>query len=130
VCEGLDGMCFEEDPTPIHEWCDCEVNLGERHRSYTPPDGERECGDNQWELDFRQSVWPAPGNPNLGPVLSWWDLIIHCWDGETLTVEVEIDHGDGTDPDVIEDEAWNELYDTAEDIASTECRKCDPPRVS
>jgi hypothetical protein len=64
------------------------------------------------------------------PVKTYWDLIVSCWDGETITVDVTVTHDPGTDPQMAEDEAWNELYDTAEDIVATECRGCDPPRVS
>ena len=128
MCEALDGMCFVQDPTPIHDLCDCEVELGEKSTSYSRPDEERECGDNEWELDFKQSAYPAYGR--IGLVTSWWDLIVHCWDGKTVSMEVIVHHEPGTDPDIIEDEAWSELYDEAEDLAATECRKCDPPRIS
>ena len=126
-CEALDGMCFAEDATPIHEWCDCEVEMGElrRGRESVP---ERECGDNEWELNFNMAGYP--GDDRIGPVTSWWDLIVHCWNGEVLTVEVTVSHEPGTDPDLIEDEAWSELYDEAEEIAATECPPCDPLIVS
>jgi hypothetical protein len=58
ICEAPDGMCFEEDPTPIHDLCDCEVRLGERSTTYRPP-GERECGENQWELDWNLTAYPS-----------------------------------------------------------------------
>lgn len=123
-CEAYDGQFFQVLPERPHQDCDCEVQLvrpGTRTKSI-------DC-ENEWEIDYVGNTRYGPGGLGL---ITHWQITVTCWDGAEYTSIEDVDHGD--DPDLwelsvedLEGEAWNELYERAEEIAADNCRTdCEP----
>jgi hypothetical protein len=131
-CMALTGTQWTERPARPHDHCECEiVTLG-------PDDGrQRACGDNHWSFEKL-----ADGTMNYGPAddFGWewgFTVTIDCWDGRTWDAEVWVDMGYDRDwPPTVEafqdmdDFAWSELHDQAEELAALVCTPCTQELVS
>jgi hypothetical protein len=124
-CEALDGRFSQFLPDRPHEKCDCEIRftrIGTRTSSTS-------C-ENAWEMRWVGNTRYGPG---YGGLITHWQITVTCWDGSVFDTIEDVDHGDdsGLSADDMEAEAWNELYDRAEEIAAQNCRSdCEPPRIS
>jgi hypothetical protein len=127
-CEALDGTFFQVVPERPHDKCDCEIRftrLGTRQSS--------ENCENEWDIGH-------VGNTHYGSggygVITHSQITVYCWDGAVFDTIADVDHGDDAslvdqDWEVYEAEAWNDLYDEAEEIAGQNCSPdCGPPLIS
>jgi len=120
-CEALDGHLMPYLQVPVHPHCDCEVRMVYPHQ-------RRDKCDHTWELRHEMNTHYGPDGYGL---ISSWTIIVTCDDGFTYEADAAVDHGPNApfDFETVFEEAWNELYDDAEEILAQNCRACPPERI-